>query len=436
MFNRPHSNRKQQGGRKARLPYRADYKRHQRQPAHDDHHQAAAVRPEPAFVLPFEAMLLADDFRFGNRHRVSASQRFFCLFMMTNLLVFSLSVHRTSAQTLSTQREAKREMDHQASTEEVPAVLHGYPVETLRASQLTDCQYQDSSFAYAQKTCLVNGQRHTMYAIRQPGFFAGRGPVLNTPIQEYNEHVLTNIGVLQPEKHVYYEKNGYYKSRFFVGEGEDDKHLAELFLSIKHDDQFVSYAQLLRGAEQYFSGLGIADAHARDTLAAKAVRTKIGEVGLAKLAVAHTFMHLGSGSWGITNQELMVLFSDYRPTTIESYSMGLGGIERGYYSHIRSMMTYFAERQLYFSLETVTQMEIFYRQIASMDAPPHVSPVLFQSICDACEKACHAVSQSRGKTERADQPNAAIHQALRVELEQRLLPIIDAATARSSLNCY
>lgn len=427
MHSRQYNNRKHHDNRKARYQYNAKHKTNFNDTRHDSkrsdfYHQHAQ---QPFELTPELAIILQQ--AFDRKNKSSNIKTAFCIFLITSILLYSVATYSAS-DNHSTNDNGNSVNPNTNTCKAPPASLYGQPVKQLNHGQVSDCR--DYGHAAAVKTCSIFGSKHHMWAIKEKDFFArDHIATLDIKMHQYNEQLMAHIGIAQPDSAIFYEPDGYCESSFFSAGTQ--RYQAELYYGIKQPNKFVSFHDLPDKARQ-----------ANITQPVETIlREIIGEAGIAKLAVASTFMHHiidQKKNWGLSDMGLMVLGSDYAPDSIESYSMGLGGIEPGYYSHILTMPERFKENKLYFSIETLKQMEHFYNQLSSIAPPHHITANLFESIRHACEKSCRetALSVQNMSLYSQNEPTHIANDVLREQLKHYLLPIIDAATFKSPLQCH
>lgn len=425
MNSRQYASKKHHDNRKMRRQYQSH--RHTNQSDSNRRIAEHTVKLTPEHVIVFQQAVNAH-----NNHS-AAKQTAFCVFLLSSLLLLSVATYSASNSQNEENDDAlgtcNGDTNNSTTCKIPPASLYNLSIKELNKSDIKDC----GNYGYftAVKTCSISGEKFDMWAIKEKGFFSGDHiHTINVKLREFNRLLMGKIGIMQPEREIFHEPKGYYKSSFFNA-GVEKKYQAELYYSVKNARDFVSFDQLTKTISPKENACKVA---------AKSMREKIGETGIAKLAVASTFMHdviERNKAWGYSDKGLMILGSDYSPNSIESYSMGPGGIEPGYYSHILYMPDLFNRNHIYFSMDTLKHMEDFYSQLSSLE-PPHISANLFHSIRQACEKACHeAILEAQTKyTLKPHEPIQHVNDLLRDKLKHQLLPLIDAATFKSPLQCH
>ncbi|CDZ77142.1 hypothetical protein BN59_01424 [Legionella massiliensis] len=185
--------------------------------------------------------------------------------------------------------------------------------------QLRDCQSKSNGVS-AGKICLIQGKKHNLKAWGNVDGAEDR--YSNILLGMHNLYFIKeNIGISIPNIKLIYEKNGKYVSS--VGQ----KVRAEKYLASEFVEDFNNFKDLSRN----YTRTVIKANHFRKSTAPyleleenirENIIEQIGEEGLAKLAVAGTFIQdlvMNNGNWGIANNTLVVVDADHSPQSLEEY---------------------------------------------------------------------------------------------------------------------
>lgn len=184
---------------------------------------------------------------------------------------------------------------------------------------LRECQKKTNGVS-AGKICLINDKKNLLKACGNEIGVVDR--YSNTLLGMHNLYFAKeNIGINIPNIRFIYEKDGQYTS----SEGQvvkAENYLASEFVEgfTKFKDISSQYTRTMRKSH-HLRRMKIDDAVIQAGIREKVV-DQIGEVGLAKLAVAGTFIQdlvMNEGNWGIANNELVIIDADHSPQSLEEY---------------------------------------------------------------------------------------------------------------------
>lgn len=206
----------------------------------------------------------------------------------------------------------------------------------------------------AGKTCHIGGIRHYLKVVETEAKHPDRKT--NSLLGLYNlAFIRNNLGVNVPIVFMTYEKNGVYPA-----EGDSDVP-ASFYVASKEVSNFSTGGELFKKINREFliqKGKSLFLTQDLKSKKRNGVVEKIGEEGIAKLAVAGTFMQdliNNDGNWGYDDKGLVILDVDNSPSDLEEYLAEAARVPRNI--------------ELDFSLNTVKLMREFYEKMLKKSLP-------------------------------------------------------------------
>lgn len=291
---------------------------------------------------------------------------------------------------------------------------------------LSDCQKKSNGVS-AGKVCLIKDKKHLLKACGNELGITDK--YSNTLLGMHNLFFIKeNMGVNIPNVRLVYEKNGQYIS----SDGQAVK--AENYLASEFVEGFTSFKDISsRHTRMMRKSHHLRKVDLNDAIIQAGIREKIvgqmGEVGLAKLAVAGTFIQdlvMNDGNWGVANNKLVIIDADHSPQSLEEYLMEAAKMP--------------VNINLDFSIQTLEHMISTYNQML------HKMPIAFHPKVDftlenyrflmgqyliACNKTLDQIKTTQPGLPR-DKPSKEINQALSDALRKQLLEYTKAGSDASS----
>ncbi|WP_019216023.1 hypothetical protein [Legionella tunisiensis] len=187
------------------------------------------------------------------------------------------------------------------------------------AGDIRACQ-QKMNGVSAGKICVIKGKKYLL-KVSEEGV-EKRDRYSNILLGMHNLYfVRENIGITIPNIKLIYEKNGQYISS--GGEVVD----AENYLASEFIENFTGFKSIVTQSTRtlmklnHRKGVTTGELEIEEAIRQKVVG-QVGEQGLAKLAVAGTFIQdlvMNEGNWGIANGKLVIIDADHSPQSLEEY---------------------------------------------------------------------------------------------------------------------
>lgn len=225
---------------------------------------------------------------------------------------------------------------------------------------IRDCN-QKTNGVSAGKICVIKDKKYLLKVCEE-----GEGDrYSNILLGMHNLYfVQENIGIDVPRIKLVHEKNG----RYISSSGDVMK--AEKYLASEFIENFTGFKSIITQCTRSVIKLNHRKGSTPDELQIKrAIREKvveqIGEAGIAKLAVAGTFVQdlvMNEGNWGGANGKLVVIDADHSPQSIEEY--------------LTEAMKMPGNINLDFSVQTLEHMAATYNQML------YKRPILFHPKVD------------------------------------------------------
>ncbi|WP_412754585.1 hypothetical protein [Legionella donaldsonii] len=182
---------------------------------------------------------------------------------------------------------------------------------------IRDCK-QKTNGVSAGKICVIKDKKYLLKVCEE-----GDGDrYSNILLGMHNLYfVRENIGIDTPRIKLVHEKNG----RYISSSGDVMK--AEKYLASEFIENFTGFKSIITQCTRSVIKLNHRKGSTPDQWQIKrAIREKvveqIGEGGIAKLAVAGTFVQdlvMNEGNWGVANGKLVVIDADHSPQSVEEY---------------------------------------------------------------------------------------------------------------------
>lgn len=225
---------------------------------------------------------------------------------------------------------------------------------------IRDCK-QKTNGVSAGKLCLIKDRKYLLKVCEE----GERDRYSNILLGMHNLYfVRENIGIDIPRIKLVHEKNGRYVS------SSGDVMKAEKYLASEFIENFTGFKSIITQCTRSVIKLNHRKGSTPDEWQIRrAIREKvveqIGEAGIAKLAVAGTFVQdlvMNEGNWGVANGKLVVIDADHSPQSVEEY--------------LTEAMKMPGNINLDFSIQTLEHMAATYSQML------HKRPIKFHPKVD------------------------------------------------------
>ena len=253
------------------------------------------------------------------------------------------------------------------SKPELYIVYKGLPVKN-RTSDITSCKKKNAGSSPG-KICMIGNVEHFLKAVEEDN-----SQLLGLYNLAFVKH---NLGITVPNACLIYEENGQYYS--FASKSQV---AASVYLASEKINNFKEINKL---EKEYFDTCYRPKLVEKISLALfvrEKLINKIGESGLAKIAVAGTFFDdliSNSGNWGYNDQGLVIIDVDHSPGSLAEYLKHAAYVSGDAYFD--------------FSLNTISMMKDLYKEMLTRSPPilhdtTNMSDEFYQLLVQLYVKAC------------------------------------------------
>ena len=231
----------------------------------------------------------------------------------------------------------------------------------------------------AGKICDIDSVRHYLKVVETEDKYADRKT--NSLLGIYNLALLKNsLDVTVPEVYIVFEENGTY---FLQDKTEVP---AVFYVASKEVDSFTTASDLLKKMHRELLVQQQKNPHSTPNLASikrQLIVSKIGESGIAKLAVAGTFVQdliSNDGNWGYNAQGLVIIDVDNSLSSLDEYLAEAARVHRNI--------------ELDFSINTIKMMQQYYaimlqRSLPVIHPSVDINGIFYQTLIHLYLRACN-----------------------------------------------
>ena len=225
------------------------------------------------------------------------------------------------------------------------------------SSQLQNCQSKSRGVS-AGKVCFINGKEHWLKVCK--GKIKDQNRYSNIMLGIYNlAFIEENIGVQTPNVTLIHERNGTYRC------SANKLHTGEYYLASEFVEDFLSFESILDTCSRHaLKSMSKDNPISKEELVHSTIIQKIGERGLAQVAVVGTFIQdvVGNpGNWGVAKNKLVIIDADHSPESVEDHLIEAVKMPRNINMH--------------FSIKTIKHMESIYKSMRRK-SPVHIHPTV------------------------------------------------------------